>query len=220
MMIHKFEDAKLGSAPFKCIGFWQMPDRGLLETYPEAWNAQIKSAPCPVGCCAYCGAPLSNHYIIKSADGRNFAVGSECVAKAGDKGLTDAAKLAKRRADRDARDKKDRENSQAVLWQQRQEYAGITGWEWYQRWERILNDRFAQEDAIRFADLIPIADYLRSKSGSFCYSVGDALSRGMLPRGNAWSIVLDIMGKSVGRSNSKAYAAEVERVEGIFSRYM
>lgn len=58
--VHPFEAAKLGRAPFACTD-------------------------CTIGehRCAYCTTPLKYLYHIRSADGRTFIVGSECVKQTG-----------------------------------------------------------------------------------------------------------------------------------------
>ncbi len=68
--IHPFEAAGLGRAPFKCTG---------METrkYQACPGAPIQ----PGGCCDYCGTGIYDCYAIKSADGRRFIVGCDCVAK-------------------------------------------------------------------------------------------------------------------------------------------
>ena len=78
--MHVFENAGLGAAPFKFVG------------YVEARGSS----------CDYCGTSIMGCYLIKSADGRRFKVGCDCVRKTGDVGLIvvvdDAAKKAKRKA--------------------------------------------------------------------------------------------------------------------------
>lgn len=58
--VHPFEAAKLGRAPFACVD-------------------------CTIGehRCAFCTTPLKYLYHIRSADGRAFIVGSECVKQTG-----------------------------------------------------------------------------------------------------------------------------------------
>lgn len=58
--VHPFEAAKLGRAPFTCVD-------------------------CTIGehRCAFCTTPLKYLYHIRSADGRSFIVGSECVKQTG-----------------------------------------------------------------------------------------------------------------------------------------
>lgn len=75
-MEHIFEQAGLGKAPFKLVGY-------SYETFKPAIDCPAK----PGGSCAYCGQAISHMYHIESADGKKFHVGCECVNKTGDKGL-------------------------------------------------------------------------------------------------------------------------------------
>lgn len=72
--IHRFEAAGLGKAPFVCIGM-----------HEEATNDGdcIRAA----GTCDYCGTGIRYCFDIRSADGRCFKVGCDCVDKTGDAGL-------------------------------------------------------------------------------------------------------------------------------------
>ena len=81
MSIHKFERAGLGKAPFRCIGFER-------RTFQAAPGAPVQAG----GSCDYCSTAITDHYIIRGADGSEFKVGSSCVAKAGDRGLVNEAK--------------------------------------------------------------------------------------------------------------------------------
>lgn len=96
--IHIFEEAGLGKAPFSFQYVWQMPHPSMMEGIGgvEMYNNQMKSAPCRVGCCHFCGMPLIYHYIIKSSDNKTFAVGCECVNKSTDAGLKSQIAKAKR----------------------------------------------------------------------------------------------------------------------------
>jgi hypothetical protein len=100
---HIFEISGCGVAPFKLVGYWQLPSTALLEANPEAYNIQMKSAPCSVGCCRHCGMPLIHHYIIKDANGNLFAVGCECVMKTGDNGLIRDVEKTKKKVEKEAR---------------------------------------------------------------------------------------------------------------------
>lgn len=73
---HVFEAAGLGKAPFRCVGVVEV-------TYQACPGAPIQ----PGGSCDYCGTGISIHCKIKSADGKEFKVGSDCVRKTGDAGL-------------------------------------------------------------------------------------------------------------------------------------
>ncbi len=92
--LHPFEAANLGVGPFRCIG---MVTKRLASGQPA-------------GTCQYCGNGILYCYRIRSADGREFVVGSDCVlrtgsAHAGDALLVEVRKLmlAERRAKNDAK---------------------------------------------------------------------------------------------------------------------
>jgi len=72
-MIHPFEKAGLGKAPFTCVGVHE-------NVYVTAGGAHKQ----PGGCCNYCGTGIQYEYEIVSADGAKFVVGSDCVARVGD----------------------------------------------------------------------------------------------------------------------------------------
>lgn len=59
--VHPFERAGLGLAPFRCVS---VTDAGRIARG-----------------CEYCGTGIRILCTIKSADGRHFVVGSDCVAK-------------------------------------------------------------------------------------------------------------------------------------------
>jgi hypothetical protein len=79
--VHVFEQVKLGKAPFVFESFFI----GNATYDPLNPNMQYTA-------CQYCYTPIVNCFKIKSADGKSFIVGSECVKKTGDKGLIDIIK--------------------------------------------------------------------------------------------------------------------------------
>jgi hypothetical protein len=82
---HRFEAAGLGKAPFTYEGF-----------QVSKWQA-CPGAPVQAGSsCDYCGQSIMLVFAIRSADGRRFKVGCDCVAKVGDEGLLSAVKRAQR----------------------------------------------------------------------------------------------------------------------------
>lgn len=81
-MIHVFEKAGLGKAPFRVIGVEER--RGPIQTGP---NTFVGAPGQPMGCCQYCFTGIVECWKIQSADGRTFIVGCDCVRKTGDKGL-------------------------------------------------------------------------------------------------------------------------------------
>jgi hypothetical protein len=215
--IHKFEADGLGKAPFHVVGNWLMPSRSLLEHNPEAWNNAIRTAPCRVGSCAYCGTALSIHYIIKSADDKKFAVGCECVNKTGDKGLINAVKVAKNARERLKREEKRNAEREARLQAERDANGGLTNYELQQ--QQAEAKRQAEIDRLQpFIEILePFGQRLIDHRGGFCDSVGEDLCQGRLPEGNALKITVDILAKQIGRRGSKNYNAEAERINNIFA---
>ena len=83
-IMHKFEIAGLGKAPFKYVGNYT-------DVGPRVWEKDgiryESGAPGqPMGTCDYCGQGIKFCFEIKSADGKKFVVGSDCVMKTHAKG--------------------------------------------------------------------------------------------------------------------------------------
>jgi hypothetical protein len=78
---HCFERAGLGRAPFKIVGSFECK-------FQAAPGAPVQ----PGGSCDYCGQGIMYAVAIKSADGKTFKVGCDCVARTGDAGLIKAYK--------------------------------------------------------------------------------------------------------------------------------
>lgn len=76
IMAHPFEAAGLGKAPFRFLGVSE-----------EVYKATPDAPAQPGGKCDYCGMAIRYCFQIASADGKRFAVGSDCVEK------TDTSKL-------------------------------------------------------------------------------------------------------------------------------
>lgn len=69
VFVHPFERAGLGIAPFICAGHREIV-------------FQIPGEPARAGgSCDYCGTGIRDAFIIRSRDGREFKVGSDCVRK-------------------------------------------------------------------------------------------------------------------------------------------
>lgn len=89
--VHPFERVGLGRAPFRCVGYQEI----VFQAYP--------GAPTQAGgSCDACGTGIRHAFLIKSADGRSFKVGCDCVEKTGDSAL--AAEM--RNLERSARAKR------------------------------------------------------------------------------------------------------------------
>lgn len=91
--VHKFEVAGLGKAPFRFVG-----------TYESKFQAVPGDPNCPIQpgtSCDYCGTGIMLVCRIRDAQGKEFKVGCDCVAKTGDAGLSrqvDSAVANRRRA--------------------------------------------------------------------------------------------------------------------------
>ena len=69
--IHVFQSAGLGIAPFEFTGYFE--------------NRTKQGQP--AGTCQYCGNGIAICCRIRSSDGKEFTVGSDCVNKTGDSGM-------------------------------------------------------------------------------------------------------------------------------------
>jgi hypothetical protein len=106
-MMHKFEEAGLGVAPFRFVAveekWFTIPGTGIRK---------------PGAACDYCGTAIVECCWIRDANGKRFKVGNECVRKTGDAGLFDTVKKAlnaKRREARAAKLVEDRKEALALL---------------------------------------------------------------------------------------------------------
>ena len=77
---HAFEVAGLGLAPFLFVGASEN-----VITYPDGTQQAG-------GSCDYCGTGIRLECHVKSADGKAFKVGCNCISKVGDTGLLKAYK--------------------------------------------------------------------------------------------------------------------------------
>lgn len=105
MAMHPFEEAGFGKAPYRFDGV----RRNWFTAFPGDPGK-------PGGSCDYCGQGIANEFWVKSADGRRFKVGCDCIAKlerkdnaafAGDT-LARDADIARRKLLREQRHEKER----------------------------------------------------------------------------------------------------------------
>jgi hypothetical protein len=75
--MHPFERAGLGKAPFRVVGF-------AVHKYQACQGAPVQCGTS----CDFCGQGIMNAAQVKSADGKTFKVGCDCVRRAGDATLT------------------------------------------------------------------------------------------------------------------------------------
>lgn len=101
-LIHWFESAGLGLAPFRFVG-----TEHKLFTIPGTDVCK------PGSSCDYCGTAISQLCWVESSDGKRFKVGSDCIAKAGGVRLAKALK-AHQSTERKAKSEVARANDRAA----------------------------------------------------------------------------------------------------------
>lgn len=103
--IHPWEKAGLGKAPFRWMGVSRKvgPIR-IIDKDGLEW--MIGAEGQPMGTCAFCGQGIAECHKIRSADGKDFTVGCDCVAKVHAKGervLADAQNASRKLRNAQAR---------------------------------------------------------------------------------------------------------------------
>jgi hypothetical protein len=201
-MLHPFETAGLGLAPFSYAGMSE-------KTY--APDNQ------PGGTCDFCGNGIRYCCHIRSADGKSFIVGTDCVRRleSEDNRLLTAVERdvaereqVKRTAKRQAKWEADRLARESELQSQRDRNGGLTDWE-------IGENARLQAERELEAKMTAANGWLLeilAGDGSFIQDMAATLRRnalGTLSDGQ-FRILRDIYGKAKGgRRNSKAYAKAV-----------
>lgn len=108
-LIHPFEDAGLGRAPFRFVGMENRVGPIKSHDHKTGITTEIGSPGQPMGSCDYCGQGIALCCHIKSSDGKRFIVGSDCVARTyGEKdpvALDTKRAIARHRRQRDAASK-------------------------------------------------------------------------------------------------------------------
>jgi hypothetical protein len=108
--IHPWEKAGLGRAPFEWLGITE--ERGPKRVVANDGVEFLVGAPGqPMGTCSYCGMGIAECHHIRSADGKKFIVGCDCVSKVHAEG--EPVLTAAERASRDLRNTKARKRAAA-----------------------------------------------------------------------------------------------------------
>ena len=197
--MHPFEQANLGQAPFRIVGYDQA-----VGPIRCADGGEIGAPGQPMGTCAHCGQGIKYRAHVRSHDGRSFTVGLDCAMRVGSEAnrlMSDAerikkqiareqraAKAAARRAEREA-------VYQAKLQGQRDCNGGMTDWEMAEAKRRAEAQRSEAEMVERNAWLLEV---LADVSGDFAASMSRELRRFKLVdlSDRAISILRDIYRKS------------------------
>lgn len=217
VLTHPFQKT-IGPGPYKHCGSYDM---GAALAHQQAFGdtaSAFRDAPrlvAGMGTCAHCGMAILNIQIIERGDGKRYGVGSDCVLKTNEYKLVSAMKLEKNRIAREKRQKKNEERRISMLAAQRERNGGLTDYELSEKKREEAKAAAAEARKPIAALLSPLADALADGRGGFCDSIARQMREGFVPKGGAFDITLDILSKLAGRANSKAYAAERERVYAI-----
>ena len=209
-LLHVWESAGLGKAPFKVISLIELPPRGLLDYNVQAYNDRMResvshasSLGVKVGTCYYCGHGLNYNYVIKSSDDRVFVVGSECVQKTNSeklvsqqKQIASKAKAEKKRVERE------------VAWE-----AGRVDRE-ARAAERAEADRISKEvEAQQTKDIAEMntwmTDLLDSQNGSFCSDISSKLKNDRIAVMDLSDRVVEILREIYTKASSGARRGSV-----------
>jgi len=106
--VHVFEAEGLRKAPYTFLGIQLM-----VGPITRADGSQIGSPGQPMGTCQFCGTGIKDCYFLRSADGREFYVGCDCIRKSGDKGLLRVVSVEEKKKRRAAAERK-REKANAA----------------------------------------------------------------------------------------------------------
>lgn len=216
-LIHKWELAGVGKAPFKVMGVYELPSISLAEHNPSAYNNQLAMMPKGYRCgsCMVCGTGLKVNYLMNDSLGNKFSVGCDCVGKSGNSSLITKVKALKLQRAKEIRAEKRDIARLERLQQQRDINGGLTDYEVSEkkRARRLEEERIERESRIEILE--PIADLMRDGKLGFRDSIADDLDQGVIPYGRGLDITIDVLAKIAGRRNSKAYDAEYDRVATI-----
>jgi hypothetical protein len=103
--LHPWERAGLGKAPYRWLGVRHLVGP-IRIAQADGTTLEIGAPGQPMGSCAYCAQGIAECHSIKSADGKVFMVGCDCVRRVsepGDAVLKAAEAAAKKRRNAAAR---------------------------------------------------------------------------------------------------------------------
>ena len=188
--VHQFELAGFGKAPFRFVALDQKSDG-----------------------CHFCHTGILWRCHIVSSDGVRFHVGTDCVAKTGDKGLIDVVKEEQNRIRREKAQAKRDAARLEILQAERDRNGGLTDWEFTEKRHADNHAIWLAKTAAPRAVLSVFADKLDDEQGGFATNIAQQLRNGDLVSGRALHIAKEIVAKQSGRKNSKAFDAAFDRIE-------
>lgn len=103
--VHPWEKVGLGRAPFRWLGVSHEVGPKVIS-HEGGVTFSVGAPGQPMGSCAYCGQGIAEVHRIRSADGKEFTVGCDCVRRVNEPGsrvLTDAERAHRDLANKIAR---------------------------------------------------------------------------------------------------------------------
>lgn len=234
VLVHKWQDAGLGVAPFKVWTIISIPSKSLCEHNPEAYNRgmgeachRAKALGVSLCSCQFCGMSLENNVVIRDASGKHFVVGLDCAMKTGDsKVMTEAQdlerqrKIAIRHAKREEMLAKREAERAAELESQRQKNGGMTDYEVAAvKRQRELQDTI-DANRIKYGWLLDELDKARNGLG-FVTDMIDRIERyGMNERMSekVLNVLADIYAKQSTDGARKNSAKFIKAWDSFFER--
>ena len=209
-LLHVWEAAGFGKAPFKVISLIELPPRDLLNHNVQAYNDRMSEAVhhawslgVKVGTCYYCGHGLINNYVIKSFDDKKFVVGSECVQKTHSEKLVSQQKQIASKA-RAEKKRVERETAWEAGRADREARAA----------ERAETDRVRREvEAKQTKDIAEMnswmTDILDSQNGPFCADISSRLKNDRIAVTDLSDRVVEILREIYTKASSGARRGSV-----------
>jgi hypothetical protein len=203
-LIHPFERAGLGKAPFTCLG--------VAENKFDLGNGHTK----PGGCCRFCYTGILYEYLIISSDNKRFVVGCECVKKTEDEGLVKEAARQLKRLNWEKKSAMLASEAEARLEAERAKNGGLTNLEMHQAKMEARQLAYKTAVAPFMATLEGYADMIEDFRGGFRDFMATCLRRGELPKGKSIQITCEILAKMEGRQGSKKFNAKFDALMAEF----
>ncbi len=191
---HVFTETGNGAAPFTFLGV------------REAEISKPDGTSQAGGCCDHCGTGSRYEFLLRSADGHEFVVCSDCISKTGDKGLIDIAKAETRKRRRWQERQGEEARRQGRLDEQRERNGGLTDWEVEERERAEREARIAKATADDWAFLAKFAHTLRGASnGQLAPAIADQIERHSVLPDRLINVAVEIVAKTCGRKGSAAF---------------
>jgi hypothetical protein len=228
---HPFELSGLGTGPYRWVGFYSFPSKGLAEANPDAYQNALREMPRDLvngcGTCAHCGTPITNVCIVRDGQGRHYGIGNVCIEKTGDTYLGNKAKVALAQLQREQRRQREAAKRAAATKKWLAQIDPATGEtnaviaarkaaETRAAQKREEAEREARKQAVmaKWGFMVPILRAQSRTDGDFCYNIAARILYGTPLEGRVVDICAEIYAKAHGRRGSKAYDA----AEGEFYR--